>query len=217
MVEILGQFNDGALAVTHALQLVIAYILQINNQEAREELASKYAPNVLHRKTTRKRPHAVVVFDIDDTLLFDVQTESRKLVPHQVVVDLLWRLQQLGADIHLVTARLHDAEYKKETERELASLGITHYASLTLAPEKARTSMAAVSKWKMMTRRKIAAETRSPVTLTVGDQWGDMVVLEDDDHIDTLDTMFKANTLPYIVLRPHDQVSLWGLKLPAYS
>jgi hypothetical protein len=222
MVQILQQYAEGEAAVTHALSLVLAYI-SFTEHEDKRSLAEKHTPAVLGRGgAPRQKRDAIVVFDIDDTLLFDVSNSKSKkgVIPHQIVVDLLLRLRQIGAYVHLVTARLQDAEYEKETREELSSLGIhinAHYSSLTLAPEKARTSMAAVSKWKMDMRRKIAITSKTPVTLTVGDQWGDMVVLEDDDDIDSLDEEHNANSLPFIVLRPHDKVSLWGLKLPAYQ
>jgi hypothetical protein len=139
---------------------------------------------------------------------------------NHIVVDLMLRLVQIGAAVHLVTARLEEAAYIEETKKELESLGIIfekHYSSLTLAPAKYRTNMAAISKWKMETRRKIAKELRAPITLTVGDQWGDMIVLKTDEDIKTLNEKHKANDLPYILLRPSDGVSLWGLKLPAYD
>lgn len=218
-MEILGQYVNGGEAVTHALRLVVAYIVEIRDAASKEHLAVHYAPNVLGRKKIKTQPKAVIVFDIDDTLLFDVQASSNRsqnVIPHQVVVDLLLRLRQLETEIHLVTARLNDADYIKDTEKELESLGLS-YDTLTLAPAKARTSMSAVSLWKMQVRKRIASATGAPITLTVGDQWGDMVVLREDDQIDELDDQFAANSLPYIVLRPHDQVSLWGLKLPAYS
>jgi hydroxymethylpyrimidine pyrophosphatase-like HAD family hydrolase len=219
-MEILGQYADGSEAVTHALKLVVAYTLEIQDAESKEHLALNYAPEVLGRKISRrKNAKAVVVFDIDDTLLFDVQvspSRGQNIIPHQIVVDLLHRLRQLGAEIHLVTARLHDEDYYKETEKELKTLGIV-YNSLTLAPEKARVDMAAVSQWKMQIRKKIASETRAPITLTIGDQWGDMIVLKEDDQIDEFDEKYTAHSVPYIVLRPADKVSLWGLKLPAYT
>lgn len=218
-MDILGQYTDGGEAVTHALRLVVAYMLEFEEQKDKEHLAGTYAPQAIGRIKRHKHASAVVVFDIDDTLLFDVQTASTRaqnVIPHQVVVDLLLRLRQLGADIHLVTARLNEAEIVRETEAELRTLGLA-YETLTLAPERARGSMAAVSLWKMQVRKRIAVERRSPITLTVGDQWGDMVVLREDDQIDELDNQFTAHTLPYILLRPHDNVSLWGLKLPAYA
>lgn len=219
-MEILGQYADGSEAVTHALKLVVAYTLDVHDAESKEHLAQKYAPDVLGRKKPRrKNARAVVVFDIDDTLLFDVQaapSRSQNIIPHQIVVDLLLRLRQIGAEIHLVTARLNDPDYYRETENELKSLNIA-YNSLTLAPPKARIDMSSVSLWKMQMRKKIASETRAPITLTIGDQWGDMVVLKEDGQIDEYDEKFSATSVPYIVLRPADNVSLWGLKLPAYS
>jgi hypothetical protein len=219
--DVVAQYADGAAAVTHALRLVVTYMLRV---QAHDEVAREYAPLAV-RGHAREAAHppgsALLVFDIDDTLLFDVGEDAPRaqtVIPHQDVVDLMRRTHQLGAEIHLVTARLNDREMVAETRHELERLGLDGlYASLTLAPARARTSMAAVSRWKMAQRRRIASERRCAVTLTVGDQWGDMVALDDDDDIDMLDDRFAAHTMPYILVRPRDTVSLWGLKLPAYT
>jgi hypothetical protein len=132
-MEIIGQYTDGSQAVSHALKLVISYMKEIKDEEDKKELAKKYTPFLSFDKPKRS-PKAVVVFDIDDTLLFDVDKGS---IPHQVVVDFLLRLRQLNVEIHLITARLNDPGYFKETEDEVKGMGIK-YETLTLAPEKAR-------------------------------------------------------------------------------
>ena len=220
--DVIAQYADGAAAVTHALRLVVTYMLRV---QAHDEVAREYAPLAIRGSGARADAHppgsALLVFDIDDTLLFDVGEDAPRaqtVIPHQDVVDLMRRTHQLGAEIHLVTARLNDRDMLAETRHELERLGLGGmYASLTLAPARARTSMTAVSRWKMAQRRRIASERHCAVTLTVGDQWGDMVALGDDDDIDALDDRFAAHTLPYIIVRPRDNVSLWGLKLPAYT
>lgn len=215
-LKILGQYKDGKDAVTHALKLVLGYVHRVCSQESRETIANTYTPNVLTRIKKRKSAIALCVFDIDDTLIFDNQGDETKPKKHQVVIDLLMRLREVGAHIHLVTARINDAEMRKETIMELESMNIP-YNSLTLAPQSARSDMASISKWKMQTRRSIGAIAKSPIALTVGDQWGDMIVLPDDEQINKLDSTYKTTHAPYIVLRPSDNVSLWGLKLQAYD
>ena len=215
-LKILGQYKDGQEAVTHALKLVLGYVHRVCSQESRETIASTYTPNVLTRIKKRKSAIALCVFDIDDTLIFDNHGDESKPKKHQIVIDLLMRLREVGAHIHLITARINDDDMRKETITELELMNIP-YNSLTLAPQFARNNMASVSKWKMQTRRNIGAIAKSPIALTVGDQWGDMVVLPDDDQITKLDSTYKTTTSPYIVLRPSDNVSLWGLKLQAHD
>jgi hypothetical protein len=164
----------------------------------------------------RKSAIALCVFDIDDTLIFDNETDDVKLKKHEVVINLLMRLREVGANIHLITARVNDDEMRKETIKELELMNIP-YNSLTLAPQSARQNMATVSKWKMQTRRSIGALAKSPIALTVGDQWGDMIVLPDEEQINVLDSTYKTTDTPFIVLRPSDNVSLWGLKLQSFS
>ena len=220
-VEVVAQFSDGREAVTKALQCMAAYIA--GGGASTEALAQEHAPHALaHKHARRRTPGAgIAVFDIDDTLLFDVDaapTRSENVIPHNVVVSLMTRLVELGTEVHLVTARLNELDVLEATVAELRALGLAgKYHSLTLAPPRARDSLAGVSRWKMQVRRRIAAQRRCPVTLTVGDQWGDQVCLNEDEDIDTLDERFASHTLPYILTRPHDGVSLWGLKLPAYD
>jgi hydroxymethylpyrimidine pyrophosphatase-like HAD family hydrolase len=54
-----------------------------------------------------------VVFDIDDTIIFD----NGRSTPNLQVVELLRKLKTKGAQIHLVTAR--DQEHRQETILEL--------------------------------------------------------------------------------------------------
>jgi hypothetical protein len=214
-MKILGQYKKLDEAVSLALKLVLSYINVACDQKKREELAGTYTPNVLTRAKKRTTSCALVVFDIDDTLIFD-HSKRGKPKKNKLVFDLLVRLKEVGAQIHLVTARVKDEQMIKETEAELLAMKIP-YDSLHLAPEVSRKNMATVSRWKMMTRRSIGAKALSPIVLTVGDQWGDMVVLPDEDKITLLDETYKTSDSPYIVLRPSDNVSLWGLKLQAFD
>ena len=68
-----------------------------------------------------------------------------------------------------------------------------------------------------LTRKEIAQSYKCPITLSVGDQWGDCLVLNKDQDLETLDTIVGVESTPYILMRPHDQVSLWALKLRALS
>jgi hypothetical protein len=210
-MKVVGQYSDGTKATDHAVDLVQGYITHITDSKKRNKLTSVYAPSV---DQTSHAPRALAVFDIDDTLLFDIQSKS---VPHKNVIDLLRRLHAMGVIIHLVTARLDVEDMRQDTLQDLQDMGLSGlYTSLSLAPESARSSMSTVSRWKMETRLRIANSLSCPVTLTVGDQWGDMVVFENDDVIDKMDADTGAKFMPYVLVRPCDGVSLWGLKLPAY-
>lgn len=70
--------------------------------------------------------------------------------------------------------------------------------------------MSDVSRWKATERSKYA-----PVLLTVGDQWSDIIVIENDDDIDALDAFLKTIDSPWLLVRPHDKIAEYGLKLMA--
>ena len=220
---IIKKYDDAKDAVTHALQLVFSYM---NEVEDKESLARKYTPNIFNRFKKLKKSLAIVCFDIDDTLIFDFSNvkNAKKMNPNHEVIRLMQRLSELGVEIHLITARINDPDFVKETKEELEMYGIYEqgsgktgalYKSLTLAPNRVRTSMATISNWKMITRKKIASESKASITLTVGDQWGDMVVLKHENQIDEFDKEHSVSDAPFLIIRPQDGVSLWGLKLPA--
>jgi hypothetical protein len=211
-VELVSAFKQPAPAVAAALALVLAY--RDRGHPAR--IADKYADQVaaaVHKEGASSKGKLAVVFDIDDTLIRD---RSPRFVLNPTVVQLHERLVELGAHVHLVTARANDAETLAWTRDQLKEMGIRGYTGLHLAPESRRGSMTDVSHWKMETRRSIARKVGAPIVLTVGDQWGDMVTLSDDADIDALDATFAPDK-PWKVVRPNDGVSLWGLKLRAYN
>jgi hypothetical protein len=155
----------------------------------------------------------VVVFDIDDTLIRDREDSFR--VNPSVVVLLQKLREKLGAHVHLVTARNDDDETVAWTKNQLSIVGLDEYDSLWHAPNKYRKSMSIVSRWKMNVRAQIALHYGVPVTLTVGDQWGDITVLASDDDILKMDVCFESLKNPWILLSPNDGISLYGLKLIA--
>jgi hypothetical protein len=220
MIKVLGQYSDGMQAATHALDLVVKF-LQMSNEQ-KEEITNLYAPFSSKTRTSKGCAPALATFDIDDTLLYDLgdarAPNDFSVKPNASIVLLLKRLYELGIEIHLITARLDCKEMIDASKEEMKELGIK-YHSLTLAPAYARKSMASVSQWKMMTRKSIARKDEcNPIVLTVGDQWGDMVVLDSDDRIDMLNEEHDLDheyAKQYLVMRPNDKVSLWGLKLPA--
>jgi predicted HAD superfamily phosphohydrolase YqeG len=142
------------------------------------------------------------VFDIDDTLIFDDQNET----PNIQVKHLLDVARAYGYKIHLVTARERSNAVMKWTRDELRRHAI-QYESLVLAPKKSRTSMAAVAQWKHSERMK-----HKPV-LSVGDQWGDLILLSNENDIPKFDEQHNAAEHPWILFCPNDGVTKYALKL----
>jgi len=143
------------------------------------------------------------VFDIDDTLIFD----DNRQTPNVQVRHLLDVARAHGLKIHLVTARERSAEVSKWTRDELRRHGI-HYESLALAPKKARESMKDVSAWKHSER-----DRHKPVVISVGDQWGDLVLLEKEEDIIALDAHYNTRETPWVIMKPNDGVTVYGIKL----
>lgn len=177
---------------------------------------------VAHVFPTEKPKKPVVwhaVFDIDDTLIFDMN--DNKGIQNQHVIKLLYFALALNIQVHLVTARLENPEILDYTKKQLKMHGIsndyvTMYASLSLAPEKARESMTTISEWKFSRRNRHNAESNGhthAALFSVGDQWGDGLVLVHDDSIKQLDTQFKTEKNPFLITKGHGTKLF--LKLPA--
>ena len=158
--------------------------------------------------------HPLVVFDIDDTLIYDNST---------IVVDIVKlynRLLDLGARIFLVTAR--KASMRAETFAELKKVNIfpktptqNGFMELLICPDASRISMAYVSKWKATARQRIANVHGAPITLTIGDMWSDMVQINQSSDLDALDAAYGVSHTPWILVRPDDGIACLGLKLQA--
>jgi hypothetical protein len=147
-----------------------------------------------------QKGNASVVFDIDDTIVFDDGHET----PNIQIKHLLSVVKAYGFQIHLVTARESSATNIKWTRDEMRRHGII-YDSLALCPKKMRTTMDVVAKWKHDERLK-----HCPVILTVGDQWGDLMPLTDETDIDALDRMHNINATPWMLIKTSNG---FGLKL----
>lgn len=150
-------------------------------------------------------PKAHVVFDIDDTLIFDNEKET----PNVQIKHLLAVSKAHGAQVHLVTARMKAADVVKWTRDQLRRQGIV-YDTLALAPASARKDLASVARWKHAQRAK-----HGTVMLSVGDQWGDMILLESEEDIDKLDKTHTVERGPWVLVKPNDGVTMFGLKLMA--
>lgn len=195
---------DGNTAANFAFKLVKAHAMS----KISKQLCKNYGIN--RSCYVKNNPPNVVVFDIDDTLKFSTK-------PHTEIVNLYHKLQNdpiIKPSIHIVTARIDDKDYIEETKKELLKIGIDHFDRLIHAPNKYRKNLGDVGIWKETQRLDSSLESKSPyIVLTVGDQWGDVVSIKNESEIDELDKIYGKKN--YILLRPDDEISLWGLKLPA--
>jgi len=147
-----------------------------------------------------------IVFDIDDTLIFD--DNRKKPTVNAQIIALLTYLHKMGYKIHLVTARLDDEEMRQVTNDELTKIKIPKWDSLSLCPEMYRESGVTISKWKASCRQRV-----KPVALSVGDQWSDLIILQNEEHFDFLDSYHNVEKYPWVVIEPEDGITFLGLKL----
>ena len=190
-----------------AVDATIAAVAAISQLGSEATLAKgAYKVFKTSESLTRALDAPLVVFDIDDTLL---RNDSSHVTE---VVKLYNRLKDLGAKVHLVTAR--SSSMYAYTVAELKRMHITGFEPpVMLCPEHARKSMVTVSEWKALARQNIANHNGAPITLTIGDQWSDMIQLASENDLATLDGTFATSDAPYVLVQPNDGISLLGLKL----
>jgi len=188
-------------------------------QSKKHELVSQYKAlrplinelcEILMRYTETRDPKkdpVHVVFDIDDTLIFD----DNRQTPNIQIKHLLDLATEMGCKVHLVTAREKSDEVIRWTRDELRRHNI-RYDTLALCPKRQRVSMDRVAKWKHSERTK-----HSPCFFSVGDQWGDSVLLESEEAIEALNKTFNTEEWPWILFKPADGVPIYGVKLMAHK
>jgi len=156
----------------------------------------------------------VVVLDVDATLVNDKDGS-----PIDDIVRLAQAARARGSRVHVVTARLDDAEMLADTEALLEELAV-EYDSLTLAPDHARDSMAIVSLWKDEQRRRIAEQEGAPVFLSVGDNWSDALPLDSVARLGFLNKVQARDASKHVgdvkasLFRTGSGPTLYGLKVP---
>jgi predicted HAD superfamily phosphohydrolase YqeG len=164
--------------------------------------AIKHTCNLISEHITSNDGDHCAVFDIDDTLIFDDQNET----PNIQVKHLLEVARAYGYKIHLITARERNPTVMKWTRDELRRHSI-QYETLVLAPKKSRDNMASVALWKHSERSK-----HKPV-LSVGDQWGDLILIKSENDIPKFDEQHNSAEHPWILFCPNDGVTKFALKL----
>jgi predicted secreted acid phosphatase len=127
----------------------------------------------------KTKKEACVVFDIDDTLIESEQ--GRSINETQTLVKFC---KNNNIKIYFITARLKAKDVILDTLKELENNNILiPEENLRLAPGSHRTTFSKISQWKSSARQSIRDEIGHPITFTLGDQWGDLIVLKNDSHI----------------------------------
>lgn len=161
-----------------------------------------------HVNSKAEKYHAV--FDIDDTLIFDMN--DTKGLSNPMIIRLVSLSNYLNIEVHLVTARLEEPATRAYTLNQLKKHGLhqgSHYKTLALASETDRTDMKSVSLYKHRERHR----HNSKLLFSIGDQFGDGFVLSSDQDIDTLGKKLNVNENPYLIFKVKN-MDYYFLKLP---
>lgn len=172
-------------------------------------------PRVEEILQTARADTDVVVLDIDATVLRNADdVEPCRGVVVEAGRHIYDRAQDLGLEVHLVTARLARPDVRRFTERQLHCLGYPDFSSLAMRPPRVR-SGPAISAYKRRARRGIANRTSKSVVLNVGDQWFDLVRYHDAERRASLEA--ATSHMPFVLFSNRDDEPRvrWHLKLPA--
>jgi len=187
-------------------------LLQTADPARAAALAARLLAAAVRRARARGAPAPAVIMDIDDTLVHD---KSDGWTANEPVIALFHFARELGAPVHLITARAEDPAVRAWTEDQLRALGLAGYQSLQLLRDADRDTVVTVSRGKRRLRdRVVRGGGGAPAALTVGDQWTDATEIASDRELDALDAEFRG---PYVVGRCEDGTCRWFLKLRSYS
>lgn len=150
-----------------------------------------------------------IIFDIDDTLV------SENSYPIIDVVNLLKFCKSLGCKIGLVTAR--HSSMRKFTIDELKGIQVLQGRDydpedLFFCPDSYRISFVKISQWKQ-SARKFLKNKYETVFCTVGDQWTDLVEIQNEKERSHLDEAYNTQFTPYLLFKLYDGISKYGIKL----
>ncbi len=162
------------------------------------------------KQVNAKKAKYHAVFDIDDTLIFDMN--DSKGLSNPMIIRLVLLANYHSIDVHLVTARLDEPATRAYTLSQLKKHGLhqgSHYQSLALASEKDRTDMKTVSEYKHRERHR----HESKLLFSIGDQFGDGFVLSHDQDIDKLGRKLNVAENPYLIFKVKS-IDYYFLKLP---
>lgn len=155
----------------------------------------------------------VAVFDVDDTLLTEYDSEISFVSKHPVVQLFRMVSEMKDAFVFVVTARTPDG--RDYTLCQLAHIGVVLPPErLFLCPDNMREEgFAGVATFKAHVRSRLAEMFKTPVTVTVGDQFTDIVDLASREEREAIYEKLKIERRHHAVVRPNDGGSVWGLKL----
>jgi len=154
---------------------------------------------------------AVIVFDIDSTLLFNRDNMPCRAVLNTQVKRLYDTAIAHDMPVFIVTARAETPSNRAFTLEQLACLGLSTFTTLYMRPAVAGSSVVNIAYYKKECRKHIVRMTNKRIALNVGDQWSDLFVC-DAATATVLDNTYGTQALCFVA-PPHSFCD-WCVKLP---
>ena len=173
----------------------------------------------IYLKSQRKewpRDKLAVVFDIDETVVYRVaHSATDERYAHPAMLDIYKLALELGYHIFFITARIDVPSSRKETVKELRSLGFKKYDGLFMMPEMfLETQEFSLYKWRA---RQRILEGKFHIVLNSGDQWHDLLLIDPHAFVQNESVKFaqKMPTNEYIIFQPDPTNASWyAVKFP---
>jgi predicted secreted acid phosphatase len=178
----------------------------------RHEVFTTLRPK-LFRLLEKSNPEtSAIVLDIDATILYNTKKTNfcDGALPNPLIMDVYSKALEKNIAVYFVTARRESESNYAWTTKQLKCIGADKYAQLRMRPESYNTA-AKVSKFKLAARRAIKKESKRTIILNVGDQWTDLVSINNNNEIDAL---INLDNKSYWFFKPANNEVEWALKLP---
>lgn len=150
-----------------------------------------------------------MVFDIDETLLYNHPSNDEKFTKNPPIIALYNWGRQNEIDMYIVTARPKEPANAKWTEDILKKIKIEGYKKIYYKPSEYQDKCSSQAKWKY--RERICTKYKQTILVSVGDKWGDLLDMYDDGNTAFANTIGGDKAQYHLVTG--DRYSVFGLKL----
>ena len=152
----------------------------------------------------------VIVLDIDATVLYNTDREPLVgAVPNFKMQPLYDTARTRRIPVHFVTARVGTKENRIATLQQLRAMGFDWFDTLFMRPTAVPPTVLNIARYKANARRAIAQGGNKRIVINAGDQWSDILVV-DDAAMRMLDARFPEQ---HVVMHPPANDALLSLKL----
>ena len=152
-----------------------------------------------------------VVFDIDDTILFNKHDTACYGELNGPIHHVFKIIETYGIPIFFVTARVYTTENEQMTRDQLSCLGL-EYVDVFLRPSSFDTA-ADFAVFKSLCRKNIMEIYNKKILFNIGDQWTDLISNIYNKEFPLITKKYEGF---YCIFKPlKEDYASWAVKLPS--